>query len=110
VIGSLSDESRRELFTARIQALGSAGLLTDGQVQGLIQPVEGNTSSADNPPFNPDGSPSLCGFLGAASAAQPEIESAAGVALGAAGGAAIGSLGGPAGAAIGAAIGALVMM
>jgi len=104
-------EVQRKHFEATLSGLKEDGILDEGDVQILLGASAG--ARADIPPVvTPDGSPSLCGMIGATLGPGLGVERSwrdVGVAGGAAVGAAAGAgVGGTAGAIAGAALGALV--
>ncbi|WP_158708341.1 hypothetical protein [Streptomyces sp. NRRL S-455] len=104
-------EVQKKHFEVTLNGLKEDGILEEGDVQTLLSAFDG--ARADIPPaVTPDGSPSLCGMIGATLVPRLNIERSGndvGVAGGAAVGAAAGAgVGGTAGAIAGASLGALV--
>ncbi|MFF7233375.1 hypothetical protein [Streptomyces sioyaensis] len=109
LIQAVPVEVQRQQLEDRLGELQSADLLSRDEVATLLSTAEGARPDTPVPLHNPDGSPSLCGFLSAAMTPKTTTDAShLSLALAAAGGAAVGGmLGGPAGAIIGAGLAVL---
>lgn len=111
LLKAVPPEVQKKHFEATLNGLMEIGVLEESEVQTLLGASAGTRASIP-PAVTPDGSPSLCGMIGATLAPGLGIEKSwrdVGVAGGAALGAATGAgVGGTAGAIAGAALGALV--
>lgn len=105
-------EVQKEHFKKTLNNLKDDGLLEAGEVDTLLAASSGARANVP-PPVSPDGSPSLCGFIGATLSPGAGLERSIGRDFGIAAGAMVGAaagagIGGAQGAIVGAGIGAII--